>query len=100
VIGAVRAATRNPVVRKLADQANQFVMNHMQMLESTGLVRYGELPPAALPQQDIAASGSLRQAAQARALGGSGFSPTVVWVVLIAAVVSGTALSYRVFRPR
>ena len=32
--------------------------------------------------------------------GGTGFSPTVVWVVLIAAVVSGTALTYRVFRPR
>src|SRR4051794_3015741 len=38
VIGAVRASTRNPVVRQLADQANIFVMNHMKMLESTGMV--------------------------------------------------------------
>jgi predicted outer membrane protein len=100
IIGAVRSGTRNEVVRKLAEESTTVVMGHMQMLESTGLVRYGELPPAALPQQDIAAGGSLRQAAQGRALGGSGFSPTVVWVVLIAAVISGTALSYRVFRPR
>jgi hypothetical protein len=87
-------------VRKLAEEAATVVNGHMDLLESTGLVRFGELPPAALPQQDLAASGSLRQAAQGRALGGSGFSPTVVWVVLIAAVVSGTALTYRVFRPR
>ena len=42
VIGAVRASTRNPVVRQLADQANIFVMNHMKMLESTGLVQLRE----------------------------------------------------------
>ena len=100
IIGAVRSGTRNPIVRKLAAEATTVVMGHMEMLESTGLVRYGELAPAPLPQQDIAAGGSLRQAAQGRAIGGSGFSPTVVWVVLIAAVLSGTALSYRVFRPR
>ncbi|MBX6356865.1 MAG: DUF4142 domain-containing protein [Micromonosporaceae bacterium] len=99
-IAAVRAGTRNDIVRKLAEEAATVVNGHMDLLESTGLVRFGELPPAALPQQDLAASGSLRQAAQGRALGGSGFSPTVVWVVLIAAVVSGTALTYRVFRPR
>ena len=77
-------------------------MGHMTMLESTGLVRYGELAPAALPEQDLAASGSLRQAARSQvAGGGTGFSAAiVVWVVLIAAVVSGTALTYRVFRPR
>jgi predicted outer membrane protein len=100
VIGAVRAGTRNDVVRKLAEEATSVVMGHMDMLESTGLVRYGELAPAALPQQDLAANGSLLQAAQGRVAGGSGFSPTVVWVVLIAAVLSGAALSYRVFRPR
>jgi predicted outer membrane protein len=100
IIGAVRSGTRNDVVRKLAEVSTTVVMGHMQMLESTGLVRYGELAPAALPEQDLAAGGSLLQAAQGRAIGGSGFSPIVVWVVLIAAVVSGTALTFRVFRPR
>jgi predicted outer membrane protein len=100
VVGAVRASTRNDVVRALAEEATTVVMGHMTMLESTGLVRYGELAPAALPEQDLAASGSLRQAARSQAAGGNGFSPTVVWVVLIAAVITGTALTYRVFRPR
>lgn len=99
IIGAVRASTRNDVVRALAQKANTVVMGHLTMLESTGLVRYGELAPAALPQQDLAANG-LVQAAQGRAAAGSGFSPMVVWVVLIAAVVTGAASAYRVFRPR
>jgi predicted outer membrane protein len=100
VIGAVRAGTRNETVRKLAEEANVVVAGHMAMLESTGLVRYGELPAVALPQQDLAANGSLLQVAQGRAEAGSGFSPTVVWVVLIAAVATGVATTYRVFRPR
>lgn len=100
IIAAVRAGTRNDVVRQLADVANGVVLHHLEMLESTGLVRYGELPPAALPQQDLAAGGSLLQAAQGRAVAGSGFDPMVVWAVLLAAVAAAVALSYRAFRPR
>jgi predicted outer membrane protein len=83
VIGAVRASTRNPVVRKLADEANVFVMHHMQMLESTGLVRYTELPPAAIP-----AAQDNSQLALAKANAGISMpaSPAVIWVTLIAAV--------------
>jgi predicted outer membrane protein len=100
VIGAVRSGTRNDIVRQLAQNANVIVEGHLAMLESTGLVRYGELPPVALPEQDLAANGSLLQVAQGRAAAGSGFSPTVVWIVLIAAIVIATANTYRVFRPR
>lgn len=100
IIAAVRTGTRNDIVRALATEANTVVMHHLSMLESTGLVRYGELPPAALPQQDLAPGGSLLQAAQGRAVAGSGFDPTVVWAVLIAAIVAAAALSYRAFRPR
>jgi predicted outer membrane protein len=99
IIGAVRAGTRNEVVRKVAEDANTVVGGHLSMLESTGLVRYGELPPIALPEQDVATSGSLLQYAQGRAEAGSGFSPTVVLVVLIAAIVTATATAYRAFRP-
>jgi predicted outer membrane protein len=80
VIGAVRAATRNPVVRKLADRANIFVMNHMQMLESTGIVRYERLAPVALPAaQDTSAL------ALARANAGSNppVNRELLWIVLI-----------------
>src|SRR3954470_19189088 len=59
VISAVRASTQNEIVRKLAEQASIFVMHHMQMLESTGLVRYAMLPPAAMTaDQDLAAAGT------------------------------------------
>jgi predicted outer membrane protein len=100
IIGAVRAGTRNETVRKLAQKATVVVEGHLAMLESTGMVRYGELPAVALPQQDLAADGSILQVAQGRAEAGSGFSPTVVWVVLIVAVLTGAATTYRVFRPR
>ena len=86
VIGAVRAGTRNPVVRKLADEANIFVMHHMQMLESTGLVRYAELAPAALPAAQDTSQLALAQA-------NVGIRPLVdqrlLWAVLI--VMTGVA---------
>ncbi|RSM64500.1 DUF4142 domain-containing protein [Actinoplanes sp. ATCC 53533] len=86
VIGAVRAGTRNPVVRKLADEANIFVMHHMQMLESTGLVRYTELAPAALPAAQDTSQLALAQA-------NVGIRPLVdqrlLWAVLI--VMTGVA---------
>jgi predicted outer membrane protein len=99
IIAAVRAGTRNEIVRKVAEEANTVVEGHLEMLESTNLVRYAELPPVALPQTDIAVGGSILQAAQGRAAAGSGFTPGVVWVVLIAAIVTAVASSYRVFRP-
>ncbi|GAB1692864.1 DUF4142 domain-containing protein [Krasilnikovia sp. M28-CT-15] len=80
IIGAVRAGTRNPVVRELADQANTFVTNHMKMLESTGLVQYERLPPPALPPaEDISAMGI----AAANAGVAPPVSPAVLWTVLI-----------------
>jgi predicted outer membrane protein len=47
VIGLIRASTKNDTVRKLAQDANGFVLTHLTLLESTGLVRYEELPTAA-----------------------------------------------------
>jgi predicted outer membrane protein len=100
VIGAVRAGTRNPVIRKLADQANIFVMNHMKLLESTGLVQYQKLAPAALP-----AAQDTSQLAIARANAGTAppLSPAVLWAVLLgtlglAAVVSTRLLRQRTYR--
>jgi predicted outer membrane protein len=81
VIGAVRAATRNPVVRKLADEANIFVMNHMAMLESTGLVRYDKLAPAALPAAVDTSRIALAQANRGLA---PQAHPVLLWLVLVA----------------
>jgi predicted outer membrane protein len=91
VIGAVRAGTRNDVVRKLAQAANGFVLEHMTLLESTGLVRYNDLPPAALPAQQ---DNSLLARAQANA--GAGVNPAVAWSVLIAAIAAGAFVTYQI----
>jgi putative membrane protein len=48
-IGTVRATTRNDTVRKLAQQANQFVVTHMTLLESSGIVDFAALPTAPNP---------------------------------------------------
>ncbi|MET7805877.1 DUF4142 domain-containing protein [Micromonospora chersina] len=97
VIGAVRASTRDPIVRKLADQTNTFVTNHMLMLESTGLVRWQQLPPPAMPP---AQSDSLIAAAGANVGSGGGVqvSTTVVWAVFLLALATGGYATWRLLR--
>jgi hypothetical protein len=97
VIAAVRSGTRNETVRELAQEANDFVMTHMTLLESTGLVRYTNLPPANLPPPP---DGSLLAAAQANDVPGSAVNGSVIWVVLLAALVVGAVATFRVFRFR
>jgi predicted outer membrane protein len=96
VIGAVRASTRNPTVRELADQTTIFVMNHMDMLESTGLVRYQELPPAALAAQDT----STLAIAGANAPLASPINQLQMWILLIGMLAIGGMASVRLFRNR
>ncbi|MBW4718105.1 DUF4142 domain-containing protein [Saccharothrix obliqua] len=43
LIAQVRSATRNDVMRSFAQTANEYVMRHMTLLESTGLVRASSL---------------------------------------------------------
>ncbi|MGB2568568.1 DUF4142 domain-containing protein [Micromonospora citrea] len=97
VIGAVRAATRDATVRKLADQTNKFVTDHMLMLESTGLVRWQQMPPAAMPP---AQSDSLIAAAQAGtpARPAASVGTTVVWVVFLVALGVGGYTTWRILR--
>jgi putative membrane protein len=63
VIANVRSGTRNTVVRKLAQDANNFVLGHLAMLESTGLVDYSSLPE---PPQPPATSTGPAQASGAQ----------------------------------
>ncbi|MEU5787876.1 DUF4142 domain-containing protein [Micromonospora purpureochromogenes] len=96
VIGAVRASTRDATVRKLADEANKFVTDHMTMLESTGLVRWQQMPPAALPP---AQSDSLIAAAKAGAPAPAvGVSTTIVWAVFLLALGVGGFSTWRILR--
>ncbi|MFK3980478.1 DUF4142 domain-containing protein [Micromonospora sp. NPDC050397] len=104
-IGAVRAGTRNGVVQELAAQANAFVLTHITLLESTGLVDYERLPlpPAPAPADAAAAvvggKGSLLSSVDTRAATG-GINPTVVWLVLLAALIAGAYSMVRLIRPR
>ena len=50
-IATIRASTRNDTVRKLAQRANQFVVTHMTLLESSGIVDFAALPTAPAPAQ-------------------------------------------------
>lgn len=55
-IATIRASTRNDTVRRLAQQANQFVMTHMTLLESSGIVDFQALPTAPAPTASTATS--------------------------------------------
>jgi putative membrane protein len=87
-IATIRASTRNDTVRKLAQQANQFVMTHMTLLESSGIVDFGALPtappPAAATSQSPAAAPVLSAATTGRSSG-----PNVLLV--LAALAGGLA---------
>ena len=54
LIGTVRGSTQNSLVRPFADTANTYVLNHMRLLESTGLTATASFPtppPVTLPPQ-------------------------------------------------
>jgi hypothetical protein len=53
-IATIRASTRNDTVRRLAQQTNQFVMTHMTLLESSGIVDFQGLPTAPPPSASAA----------------------------------------------
>ncbi|MEU8234545.1 DUF4142 domain-containing protein [Actinoplanes sp. NPDC048967] len=71
-IGTVRATTRNDTVRRLAQQANQFVVTHMTLLESSGIVDFAALPTAPNP---AAAAGATAPATAVRPRPAAGQSP-------------------------
>jgi predicted outer membrane protein len=90
-IAFVRAGTRNDLVRELAQQSNQFVGTHLTLLESTSLVDWQHLPlPPEPADGPVPAAGLIK----------SGVSPTVILLVLGAALVAGTVTTIRVIRPR
>jgi predicted outer membrane protein len=89
---AVRAGTRNEAIRDFAQTAVNVVMKHMTLLEGTGLVDYAALPEAALPP--------ISPAERLARSFGNGRGAPLVWTVLVAAIVAGTAAAARVVRPR
>ena len=103
-IATIRASTRNDSVRKLAQEANQFVMTHMTLLEASDIVNYGALPtapaPAAAGKGPVPVDGQMIAAAQSNSGGLPGVSSTVVFLVLAAALVAGVFTTMRIVRSR
>jgi putative membrane protein len=98
-IATIRASTRNDTVRKLAQRANQFVMTHMTLLESSGIVNFAALPTAPPPSAAPGgtAGGSPVQAAAQTSTGPSfGGSPVLamVLVAIASAVVTGFTIRH------
>jgi predicted outer membrane protein len=75
-IANVRATTRNSAVRELATLANGFVLTHLTLLESTGLVDYAKLPAAAAPP-------AAKTVATASVLATTGTLTSPLWLVWI-----------------
>jgi hypothetical protein len=95
-IATIRADTRNDVVRKLAQDANQFVMTHMALLESTGLVSYSSIPWAPDPAPPVH---MLPLTPVTSRSGVVGAGPAVVTVVLGLALLAGAMALVRIVRP-
>ena len=102
-IGTIRSSTRNDAVRKLAQQSNQFVMTHLTLLESSGLVDYGALPDGAAAGRrnagPVPVDGQMLAAATGTG-GVPGMNTSVILLVLAAALVAGVVTTMRIFRTR
>lgn len=100
-IAEIRAGTRNDVVRKLAEDANGFVLNHLKLLESTGLVNYESLPRPDGPPGQLAGDGTMLAGAIAEAnTDGPLIASSVMWIVLAAALAAGGVTTVRLIRSR
>jgi predicted outer membrane protein len=103
-IATIRASTRNDTVRLLAQQSNQFVMTHMTLLESSGIVDYGALPTAPAPvtanKGPVPVDNQMLAAAHNSTGGPHGVSTSVILLVLAAALVAGVITTMRIFRTR
>jgi predicted outer membrane protein len=101
-IATIRASTRNDAVRKLAQDTNQFVMTHLTLLESSGLVNYGSLPTAPPPKADsgpVPVDGQMIAAATGSG-GVPGMNTSVILLVLAVALVAGVISTMRIVRAR
>lgn len=93
VIGVVRSSTENDVIRALAQSSNAFVLTHITLLESTGLVRYAELPETKPPAME--AAGTLTRASRA-----GDVAVPVIWMILATALIAGVVVTARMIGTR
>ncbi|MEU4620153.1 DUF4142 domain-containing protein [Actinoplanes sp. NPDC023801] len=96
-IATIRTSTRNDTVRKLAQRTNQFVMTHLTLLESSGIVDFESLPTAPPPNAAPAAANSANPVLKAADAAGGGTPSLSLPVVgiLVAVGVGGALLLSR-----
>jgi putative membrane protein len=92
-IATIRTSTRNDTVRKLAQRANQFVMTHLTLLESSGIVDFAALPTAPPPNAATATANPVLSASDANTTGTSSVSLPVIGVIALVAVGGGLLLT-------
>jgi predicted outer membrane protein len=98
LVSAVRVGTRNPVVRGLATSANGFVLNHLNLLESTRMVDWQALAPP----PEVIASGPPSPSDYRPVMPAPGDPPRLLaaWAVLGLAAVIGAVGLARLLAPR
>jgi putative membrane protein len=96
-IGTVRATTRNDTVRKLAQQANQFVVTHLTLLESSDIVDFAALPTAPNPAAaaNSAPATAVRPVPAANDSPLAGTNPAVVILALAGGLAGGVFATMR-----
>jgi predicted outer membrane protein len=92
-IALVRAGTLNDTMRAVAQAGNTFVLTHISLLESTGLVQYGNLPQPLPPLNGPTANAAARSQR-------GGIAVSMIWLVLGVALISGMIATARMVRPR
>jgi predicted outer membrane protein len=95
-IAAIRSGTHNDVVRRLAQEANQFVMTHLTLLESTHLVDYAHDIPTPPNPAPLHVDQPLPVESRS---GVGGAAPPVIWSVLALGLLAGLLAAARIVRP-
>jgi putative membrane protein len=95
-IATIRTSTRNDTVRKLAQRTNQFVMTHLTLLESSGIVDFEALPTA--PPPNAAAPASKAAASPVLQSADAGEAPALSLPVVGVVVVVGVGVAFLLSR--
>ena len=99
-IATIRASTRNDTVRKLAQQANQFVMTHLTLLESSGIVDFRNLPTAPPPSAATSSPADSPGTSAASRSQTSGMNVPLVLAALAGGLAAGIIATRQVVRNR
>lgn len=95
-IATIRTSTRNDTVRKLAQRANQFVMTHLTLLESSNLVDFAALPTA--PPPNTAPTRNAASVSSVDAAGPYAVSLPTVVLLMVGGIGGALLITWRLMR--